>query len=107
MIISKPRLCTKLEIWAPRYSDAYTATDERVALIAQYKVGQSSPVAIIIFTKAKHLASQRFCIKRDDIVKYPLDTNGKIPCYAVPMSAFESWESAAEVRDIALSLFDN
>jgi hypothetical protein len=107
MIINKPHLYTKLDIWAPRYSSAYTETNERVALIAQYKVQQSSPLVIINFSKAKHLAGQRFCIKREDIAKYPLDTNGKIPCYAVPMSAFEPWESGAEVLAIANKLFPN
>jgi hypothetical protein len=106
-IINKPHHCTKLDIWAPRYSSAYTDTNERVVLIAQYKVQYSSPIVIINFSKAKHLAGQRFCIKRENIVKYPLDTNGKIPCYAVPMSAFESWESGAEVLAIANELFPN
>lgn len=105
MIINKPHLCTKLDIWAPRYSDAYTATDERVALLAQYKVAQSSPVIIVDFTKAKHLKGQRFCITREAVQRYPLDSNGKIPCYAVPMSAFEGWETSAEVTAIAEALF--
>lgn len=105
MIINKPHLCTRLDIWAPRYSDAYTATDERVALLAQYKVAQSSPVIIVDFTKAKHLKGQRFCITKEDVLRCPIDTNGKIPCYAVRMSQFESWETGAEVNEIAQSLF--
>jgi hypothetical protein len=104
MIIQKPHLLTKLEIWAPRYSDAYTATDERVALLAQYKVAQSSPVILVEFTKANHLKGQRFAIRRSDVERYPIDSNGKIACYAVPMSKFESWETAAEVRDLALGI---
>lgn len=106
MIIHKPHLCTKMDIWAPRYSDAYTATDERVALLAQYKVHHASPVIIVTFTKAKHLAGQRYAITRDAVQKCPIDSNGKIPCYAVPMSKFEYWESAAEVRDLAMSAFE-
>lgn len=105
MIINKPHLCTKLDIWTPRYSDAYTDTAERVALLAQYKVAQSSPVIIVNFTKAKHLAGQRFCITREAAIRYPLDSNGKIPCYAIPMSAFEGWETGAEVNEIAQALF--
>lgn len=106
MIIHKPHLCTKLEIWAPRYSSAYTDTNERVALLAQYKMYHSSPVIIVNFTRAKHLAGQRFCIKREDVLRCQLDTNGKIPCYAVPMSKFEPWESAAELHDLAMAAFE-
>lgn len=95
-----------MEIWQPRYSDAYTDTDERVALLARYKVEQASPVILVEFTKAKHLAGQRFCIRREDAMKCPVDSNGKIACYAVPMSRFDTWQTAAEVRDIALNLFD-
>lgn len=106
MIIHKPHLCTVLDIWTPRYSSAYTETAEQVALLAKYKVDQSSPVIIINFTKAKHLAGQRFCIKKVDVQRCNLDSNGKIPCYAVPMSMFESWESGSEARDIALAVFE-
>jgi hypothetical protein len=105
MIINKPHLCTKLEIWAPRYSSAYTDTNERVVLLAQYKMYHASPVVIVKFTRAKHLDGQRFCVKKEDVLRCPLDTNGKIACYAVPMSMFESWESAAEVHDLAMAAF--
>lgn len=106
MIIARPSMCTTLEIWAPRYSDVYTATDERVALLAQYKVNYASPVILITFTKAKHLIGQRFCIKRSEVQRCKVDTNGKIPCYAVPMSRLENWDSVAEVKAIAFSIFD-
>lgn len=106
MIINKPHFCTKLDIWFPRYSDAYTDTNERVALLAQYKIAQSSPLIIVNFTKAKHLLGQRFCIRKQDVQHYPIDSNGKIPCYAVPMSAFEPWESAQEVRELAEAAFE-
>jgi hypothetical protein len=105
MIIHKPHHCTKLDIWTPRYSDKFSQ-GESVALIAQYKVQQASPVIIINFSKSKHLASQRFCITRDKAMRQPLDTNGKIPCYAIPMSQFERWESAQEVHDVAMGLFE-
>lgn len=97
MILGNVHLLTTLEIWMPRYSDAYKATGERVALLADYKLQQASPVVLVEFTKAKHLLGQRFCIRRDEAMRYPLDTNGKIPCRAVPMSAFEHWDSVAEV----------
>lgn len=105
MIIHKPHLLTKLLIWTPRYSDAHTS-GERVALLARYKVDHASPVILIEFTKAKHLAGQRFCIPREVAQRCAVDSNGKIPCYAVPMNALEPWESAQEVHDLAASLFD-
>jgi hypothetical protein len=107
MIIHKLHTCTRLDVWWPRYSDQYGDTGEKVALLACYKVDAGSPVIIVDFTKAKHLKGQRYAIKRSDVVSYPLDSNGKIPCYAVPMSAFDTWETAAEVRDVALSAFDD
>lgn len=107
MIINKPHLCTKLEIWAPRYSSKYTDLEERVALLAKYKVDQSSPVIIVTFTKAKHLEGQRFCITKQQAQSYPTNSNGKIDCYVVPESAFSSWETAQEVADIANNIFED
>lgn len=105
MTINKPHICTRLDIWFPRYSSAYTDTGERVALLSKDKVDHATPVFIVNFTKAKHLLNQRFAITREDAMRFPIDSNGKIPCYAVPMSAFEHWESAAEVAAIANSIF--
>lgn len=104
MILNNVHLLTKLDIWCPRYSDAYTATRERVALLACYKVDNASPMFLVDFTKAPHLRGQRFCISREKAKSYPVDSNGKIPCFAVPMSAFEYWETYAEVAEIAYSL---
>lgn len=107
MIINQPHLTTKLEIWAPRYSDAYTDTSEKVALLAQYKVQQATPVLIVEFTKAKHLLGQRYAITRQKAMTFPVDSNGTIACYAVPMSAFENWETGAEAAAVAESIFDD
>lgn len=105
MIINKPHLLTKLEIWMPRYSDMYT-DGERVALLACYKVDNASPIILVEFTKAKHLKGQRFCIERKKAQSFRVDNNGKIACYAVPMSAFEGWDTAQEVIEIANLLFE-
>ncbi|MBM3210577.1 hypothetical protein FJZ33_00035 [Candidatus Poribacteria bacterium] len=64
-----------IEIWAPRYRD-------KVVLIAKYRV--CSGWNEIVFTKAKHLAGMKFHIQSSEIVKCLLDTNGSVPCYAVP-----------------------
>ena len=95
-IISKKQT-TILDVWFPRYSSVYTETGERVALLAKYKVEQSTPILIVEFTKAKHLKGQRYAIRRSNVMKFPLDSNGKIPCYAVPMSAFESYSIYGEM----------
>lgn len=105
MTISKPHQCTTLGVWFPRYSDQYTATQEKVALLARYKVDQGSPILLVDFTKAKHLAGQRYAIYKAKAQTFPVDSNGKIDCYAVPMSALEDWQTEAEVLDIALDAF--
>ena len=99
-------MLTKLEIWQPRYSSTYTDTKERVALLACYKVNQATPIILIEFTKAKHLLGQRFAITREKATSYPVDTNGKINCYAVPMSAFSNWETQAGVYQMANNMFE-
>lgn len=69
-----------IEIWTPRYHD-------NVVLIATYKV--KSGDNFIKFTKAKYLAGKIFKISGADIKSCPLDDNGKITCYAVPMDKLE------------------
>ena len=102
MIFKTPSHLTKLEIWAPRYSDKYIS-GERVALLAKYKVDAGSPWILIEFTKAKHLQNQRYCIKRSDAQNCAIDTNGKIPCYAVPMSMLETWNTVEEIKQVIQS----
>ena len=65
-----------IEIWQPRWHD-------RKVLIAKYKV--SSGKNSIRFTKAKSLLGKTFDLNGDIISQYPLETNGTIPCYAVPL----------------------
>lgn len=100
MIIHKLHLVTKIPIWYPRYHD-------NVVLISQYKVHHASSVIIIEFTKAKHLQGQRFCVTRDVAEHCPIETNGKINCYAIPMGKLEGWETAQEVATVARGLWDN
>lgn len=106
MIVKSPHLLTKIKIWFPKYSSAYTDIQERVALLAKYKVEHATPYVLVEFTDAKHLMGQRFGILRETIVGCPVVTNGKIECYEVPMSYFENWQTASEVREIAEALFE-
>lgn len=100
-LYNQPRFYTKLEIWAPRYSSQYTDWEEKVALLAKYKVDRATPILLIEFTKAKHLESQRFAISREKAISFGIDNNGKIPCYVVPMSALNEWYTQEEVNELA------
>lgn len=105
MIINYPHLCTKLEIWAPKYSKVHIE-GEWVVLISKYKAHHSSPVILIEFTKAKHLKGQRFAIERSKAEKFPIVSNGRIDCYEIPFSELENWETAKEVREVAESIWN-
>ncbi len=69
-----------IKIWNPRWHD-------RKALIAKYKVRRGDNT--IIFTKAKSLKGITFKMDGNEIVKYPIETNGVIECYAVPLDKLE------------------
>lgn len=79
MILDRLTPVNKIEIWQPRYKD-------RVALIAKFKVGTHNEV---IFTKAKHMMDNSWYVSGSTVIKHPLETNGKIPCYAVPIDELE------------------
>lgn len=96
---------TIMDIWMPRYHDLYD-NGERIALLACYKVDQAAPWIQINFTKAKHLQGQRYCISCEEARKCPVDSNGKIPCYAVAMSKLQYWETEEELHQLAMEVFD-
>lgn len=106
MIFKDPSKFTKLEIWYPRYSSKYTNWQERVVLLAQYKVQHATEWILVEFSKAKHLKGQRFCIKRRDVMQCPIEPNGSIPCYAVRMSQLEGWSTHVEVIETIEDLFN-
>lgn len=103
MIFKAPHRLTQIDIWSPRYKDKHGGLAEPVVLLAKYKVDAGSPWLIIEFTKAKHLMGQRYCIKRNVAQDCKLDTNTKIPCYAVPLSKFEGWDTVDEVNKLISS----
>lgn len=106
MVIHKLHLCTRIPIWNPKYSGDSAAGNWEV-WISQSKVNFASPVVIIEFTKAKHLIGGRFCIRKQDIQRSPVGTNGKIPVYKVPFDKLESYETASELRDLALNIWED
>lgn len=69
---------SKIDIWQPRWKD-------RVVLIAKFKVGALNEIT---FSKTPSMPGSYF-ISGDDIRACPLETNGKIPCYAVPIDKLE------------------
>lgn len=81
MTLSKFTTVNPIEIWQPRWKD-------RKVLIAKFKVGMHNA---IVFTKSPTLTG-KYYMSGEDIRKYPLDTNGKIPCYAVSLDNLEPLE---------------
>ena len=69
-----------IEIWQPRYHD-------KKALIATFRV--CSGDNYIKFTKDKRLAGKIYKCSGDVIRKCPIESNGKIACFAVPMENLE------------------
>lgn len=67
----------RIEIWSPRYHD-------NVCLVGKNKIRSGDN--IIYFTKAKHLEGKQFKLTDEQIKSSPIDTNGKIACYAVDMN---------------------
>ena len=76
MKVSRTTPLNKIEIWSPRYKD-------RTVLIAAYKVREMNEIT---FTKAKHLLGLSFFMRGSEIKKYPTTSNGKLPCYIVPLT---------------------
>lgn len=73
--------CQKIEIWQPRYKD-------KKVLIAKFRVGTHNE---IVFTKAKTLQGSWY-MSGEDIRSYPIETNGVIDCYCVPLNDLQVLE---------------
>lgn len=73
-----------IEIKQPRWRD-------RVVLIAKYKVGTHNIIDMVNI-KEGNAYSGKFYLSGATITKYPLDSNGKIPCYAVPLDELQVFE---------------
>lgn len=73
-----------IEIKQPRWHD-------RTILIAKYKVGTNN-IIDMVGIKEGNAYSGKFYLSGATITKYPLDTNGKIECYAVPLDELQVYE---------------
>jgi hypothetical protein len=74
------------EIWFPRYHDR----QDRGSWIVLIHPGKVKEYNKIIFTKAKHLQGVELYMTGVRIRKYPMETNGTIPCFAVPFNDFDT-----------------
>lgn len=105
MIIQKPHLCSKLPVWNPKWSGKYADYGEPVALLHKRKVDFGSPILLIEFTKSPALKGQRFAIRKADAMNHEVGDNGSAPMYIIPISHFEAWQTADEVRETVNTLF--
>lgn len=76
-----------IEILDPRYKD-------NVVLVATYKV--KSGYNYIRFTHAKHLLGKLYRFHATEINTNNVQSNGKIPCFVIPM---EKLELVEEIED--------
>lgn len=81
MILDKSTPVQVIDIWQPRWKD-------RKVLIAKYKVGTHN---VVTFSKTKSMPGEYY-ISGNDVNKYPIDNNGKLDCYAVPMDSLTKLE---------------
>lgn len=105
MLVTKRTPYTLIDLWYPRYKNKWKPDGEKEYLPAVYRVVGGKEIIVIEFSKAKHLAGLRFAMKREDIMKYPQQSNGRIMCYAVPESKWEPVETANDIIKIVEELW--
>ena len=87
VIVTKSMSLNRFDIRQPRWRD-------RVVLLAKYKVGQHNA---IIFEEVKSLPGE-FYLSGEIIKDCPLESNGTIACYAVPLDKMERLETSADIN---------
>lgn len=85
MILGKYTPVANIVIWQPRWKD-------KTVMIAKYKVQTHNKIT---FTKYPKLDGEYY-LSAQTITKYPLEPNGKILCYSVPLDELEPFERATE-----------
>lgn len=83
MKLSIRELAKELDIREPRYHDM-------TILLAKYKIDKPGMHNIINIIKGAYAG--RYYVDTKTIHKYPLETNGKIQCYAVPLDELQVYE---------------
>lgn len=78
------------EIWSRRYHD-------NKVLLAAHRVGEHNK---IVFTRDPSMGTDPYYISGRDVKKFKKESNGKIQCYAVDVSALEPLELIADLREV-------
>ena len=78
-----------IEIWAPRFSTGHV-------LIAPYKVVHG--MNRIVFTHT--MKDKVLLMDGAKIASYPMESNGKIGCHAVPLKDFENEPTKQEKLEL-------
>lgn len=81
MLLSFKKRYTVIKIWEPLYH-------KRAVLIATHKVGERNKVII-----EKGAYAGEYFVSGVVASAYPIQSNGRINCYAVPISQLERLES--------------
>lgn len=81
MILSRLTPCQTIDIWQPRWKD-------RTVLIAKFKVGEHNEIT---FSKTPSMP-KKYYISGAKCRTYPINTNGKLDCYVVPIDDLEVLE---------------
>jgi hypothetical protein len=82
MVLDKFTPVNAFVIFEPRYRD-------KVVLLNKRRVGAHNKIT---FTKAPSMGTQPYYANGSMVKKCKLDTNGTIPCYAVPLDKLEPLE---------------
>lgn len=80
MILSRTTPCQKIDIVQPRWHN-------RTVLIAKYKVGEHNEITF----QAKSMPD-KYYISGSKARTYPINSNGKLDCYVVPLNDLELLE---------------
>lgn len=81
MQIGRLTPCQMFEIWQPRWKD-------KVVLLAKDKVGMHNSIK---YSKAPTYPDEYY-VSGEVVRKCPIEWNGAIECYAVPISELETLE---------------
>lgn len=83
MIIAKDTPLQNIQIFSPRWHD-------RKVLIAKFRVGFHN--RIVFDEKKSPTLKGKWYMSGEKIKSYPLESNGKIPCFAVPVEDLQPLE---------------
>jgi len=93
MTLSRFTPAQRFEIWEPRWKDVWENGERKkapIVLLAKQRVGLHNE---IVFTRTKSQRYQgKWYIKGEVAHKFPVGSNGTIPCLEVPFDKLEVLE---------------